>query len=85
MKARRQRRGGPSVPTRTLEERLHEVRDDLKLLASIFEAHSVAPEYLQSDLLAPPACRAASNLAARSATTVENVLNSLPPGVLGHS
>ena len=70
---------------RTLEERLHEVHDDLLLLASVFEAHSVAPEYLQSDLLAPPACRAASNLAARCAKTVEDLLNSLPPTVLGHS
>lgn len=70
---------------RTLEERLHDVPDDLQLLVTIFEAHSVAPDYLQSGLLAPPACRAASNLAARCAKTVKDLLDSLPSNVLDRS
>ena len=69
----------------TVEERLHGLRDDLLLVASIFESLSVAPDYLRSDLLAAPACRAASNLVAQGARKIRQLLDQLPADVLNHA
>ena len=76
-KLKRPHTSRPAQPALTVEERLHELRDDLLLIASVFESQSVAPEYMRADLLTAPACRAASNLAARRAQTVRQVLDLL--------
>jgi len=78
----RRRASRRAPPTRSVEERLHELEDDLLLVASLFDSHAVAPDYLRADLLAAPACRAASALVARSARTVRELRDRFSPEVL---
>ena len=69
---------------RTLEDQLHRTRDQLCLVADLFDLQAVTPEAASSDGLSAAACAALREVYRQASQELRMTLDVLPVAILNH-